>query len=327
MPLQTGAAILCFHSLTTAARPAEGSAHVPLDFFKASVRLARQMGELVPLAELVSRHQNGRSTRGLIAITLDDAYAALDGAFRAFVEGESVPVTVFAVTRAGNGARYWWDRVDDAFPRVPVSRQRAFEDACGLPDEYRRGQPAAFGPLRPLRQWILARHAGRWPAALEPALDTLESDAGTSTCHRPMTWEELTSLSSSPCVDIGVHTDTHPVLPLLEDEELRREILSNADALRERLGRVAPIVAAPFGLYDRRTVDIAVSAGMSACLTLEGTAVDRGSPGCVLPRMCVTTADTRVTLALRLSGMPQRFRGRFGRPGRPLYPALPSATT
>src|SRR5712691_7401757 len=144
MPMRrfaSGGAILCFHSITTAGLPGEGTAHVSLEAFKSYVAVARHLGELVPLGELVRRHQERRSTAGLIAVTFDDAYAALRGDFERFISRESVPIAVFVVTQAAaTGATYWWDRVDDAFPRVAPDRWRAFETSCGLPEEYRRGQ-------------------------------------------------------------------------------------------------------------------------------------------------------------------------------------------
>ena len=130
MPMRrpmSGGAILAFHSITTPELPGEGTAHVSLEAFQSFIRVARRLGELVRLSELVRRHQHGQSTSGLIAVTLDDAYAALHGEFREFVLQEAVPITVFVVTQAAAiAARYWWDRIDDVFPRVAPDRWRAF---------------------------------------------------------------------------------------------------------------------------------------------------------------------------------------------------------
>lgn len=320
-------AILCFHSLTTPELPAEGDAHVPWTFFERTVRLARRFGEVVPLSTLVERHRAGRSTAGLTALTFDDAYAALSGQLAALVRTERVPVTIFVTTGASrSSATFWWDRVDDAFARVDRARWRAFEDACGLPDEYRTRQPAEYGPLRPLRQWILSQYAGRWPAKLEPALAALEEDAGATTRHRAMSVDELTALSKIPGVDFGVHTVSHPVLPLLADDDLAQEIDRCHRTLRDAFPCVQPFIAVPFALYDRRTIDVARSAGMVATLSLSGQTLSRGHDGDALPRVCVTRQDTLARLAFRITGCRDaidRLRGRQV----PDYPALPSAAT
>jgi len=321
-----GGAILAFHSVTTPELPAEGTAHVSLEAFKAIIGAARGLGELVSLGELVRRQEARRSTSGLIAVTFDDAYAALTGDFADFISAEAVPITVFVVTRAAaTGATYWWDRIDDAFPRVTPDRWRAFETACGLPEAYRQGQPREHGPLRPLRQWLLAAYAGRWPSHLEPALQALEDQAGGRTRHRSMTFAELTELATIPGVEVGVHTVSHPVLPLLSDADLRQEIAAAHADLRERLTRVLPILALPFGLYDERTLRVARAAGMTASLSVAGANLN-GAHRESLPRYCVTRSDTPARLGLRLFGLRDLVRRGARRPLVP-YPELPSPTS
>jgi len=330
MPMRrpmSGGAILAFHSITTPELPGEGTAHVSLEAFQSFIRVARRLGELVRLSELVRRHQHGQSTSGLIAVTLDDAYAALHGEFREFVLQEAVPITVFVVTQAAAiAARYWWDRIDDVFPRVAPDRWRAFEDVCGVPDEYRRGQPRHHGPLRPLRQWLLAAYAGRWPGHLEPALQALEHGAGFRTRQRSMTFAELAELAAIPWVEVGVHTVSHPVLPLLSDPDLRQEIEGAYADLRERFATVLPILAVPFGLFDQRTLRAAGAAGMTASCTVAGGTLNGDAPSHVLPRVCVGRSDTPTTLGLRLLGLRELVRRCLGRPVS-LFPDLPSATT
>jgi peptidoglycan/xylan/chitin deacetylase (PgdA/CDA1 family) len=327
-PFRTGGAVLCFHSVTTPALPADGSAHVPVETFTALVRAARLFGEIVPLSELVRRHREGRNTSGMIAVTFDDAYAALRTELSDVIAQQAIPVTVFVVAdAAATGARYWWDRVDDSFARLAPDRWRSFEEACGLADEYRQGQPREYGPLRPLRQWLLAAHAGRWPKHLEPALRALEHEAGRQTLHRAMTFEELSEFASQPCVEIGVHTVSHPVLPLLSDHELAYEIAAGYDVLRERFTTgVVPILAVPFGLYDERTIRTARAAGMIASLTLGGVTLNGGISGEAIPRFCADTADSSVRMGMRLLGVRDLVRS-WSRSGPAPYPDLPSPTS
>jgi peptidoglycan/xylan/chitin deacetylase (PgdA/CDA1 family) len=326
--LSTGGAILCYHSVTTPETPAAGAAHVPVEAFKEMIRLVRRLGELAPVSDLVERHAQGRRTAGLVAVTFDDAYASLLTELADFISREGVPVGVFAVTRAAaDGATYWWDRIDDAFPRAAAARWRAFEDACGVPESYRRQQPPGEGPLRPLRQWLLAAYAGRWPDRLEGALAALESETGTRTRQRSMTFDELGQVAAIPSVEVGVHTVSHPVLPLLDDRDLAHEIGASYAELRERLGAVLPVLAAPYGLYDARTVQAARAAGLTACLSVSGANLGGAAvPPHVLPRYCVTSSDTPARLALRLLGWRDRVR-RWCRRPLPLYPALPSPTS
>ncbi len=325
--LASGGAILCFHSVTPSTYVEYGDAHLSLDDFASSVRTARRWGEFVPLSELIARHIQGGSTSGLLAATFDDGYATLQGEFKDLIAREGIPVAIFVVIEAAwKGKSYWWDRVDNLFPRIGAVRWRAFEDACGVPEAYRAGQPRAYGPLRPLRQWILATHAGRWPAHLEDELARLEQEAGYRTRQRAMTFDELNRLAETPGIEIGVHTLSHPVLPLLGDADLQQEIRAAHDALRTHVRNTIPVLAVPFGLYDARTLRLASSSGMIACLTLSGETLGSPASRSSIPRICVTKTDARSKLSLRLLGVPRLVRAVRGRRLQ-LFPDLPSATT
>jgi len=326
-PLSTGGAILCFHSITPRGSVEHGDAHVSLDDFASCIRIARRWGEFVPLSELIARHIQGRSTSGLLAATFDDGYAALQGEFRQFIQREGIPVAIFVVTDAARtGKTYWWDRVDNLFPRIEADRWRAFEDVCGVSEAYRLGQPRTYGPLRPMRQWILATYAGRWPSHLEDELERLEQEVGYKTRQHAMTFDELNRLAETPEIEIGVHTVSHPVLPLLSDADVQQEILAAHDALRERVRHTIPVLAVPFGLYDARTLRLASSAGMIACLTLSGETLGSLAFRSSIPRICITKTDARSKLSLRLLGVPRLVRAVSGRRLQP-FPDLPSATT
>ncbi|HWP37754.1 MAG TPA: polysaccharide deacetylase family protein [Gemmatimonadales bacterium] len=282
----------------------------------------RRRAQVIPLRELLERRGTGRSTAGLAAITFDDGYIGLVEHAYDFFRSEQIPTTVFVVTRAAeSGSAYWWDRVEDVFPHVTGERWARFEEACGLPDEYRRHQPASFGPLRPLRQWILARHSGRWPASLESALRELEEDAGLRTGQRAASFEELDRLAGLPWVDFGVHTVSHPVLPLLPDEEVAEEIRGAHDALRARFDRVVNVLAAPFGLFDERTLRVAREVGMAATMTLDGGSIEEVWPYGGIPRICMTAGMGEWRLWATVRGVERLWRRARGVGRR--YPELP----
>lgn len=315
------ASILCYHGVTSASLPAAGTMHVPEGELLAAIDTIRSIAEIVPLALLVDRLRAGRSIRGLVALSFDDGYASLIPLVAGSLAPSATPITVFVTTAASDaGARFWWDRVEDLFPQVASSRWRAFEDLIGVPQAYRDGQPADYGPLRPLRQWIMAAHRGRWPAHLEEPLVALESECGLTTPHRAMTWDEISRLVATGVVDVGVHTISHPVLPLLSDDDVTREVAGSYQKIRETLGpRALPILAIPFGLYDERTVPLASRAGMTTSLTLANRSM-RGvrADAAAVPRLSMGKGLRRWKLVLRLV-LPRALPSD--------YPALPSATT
>jgi peptidoglycan/xylan/chitin deacetylase (PgdA/CDA1 family) len=323
----TRGAVLCFHGLDVRGAPSPASMHVPLAMLEATVALVQGFGTVVPLRELVTRNVAGRATAGLVAITADDAYASLLAA-EPFLQRTRVPFAVFAVSDALAGGRaFWWSRIEDLFPAVSSERWRRFEQECGLPEAYRRGQPVEEGPLRPFRQWLLAAHAGRWPSILEPPLARLEAEVGRRTAQRSMTETELAGFVARTGAEIGLHTVSHAVLPFLADDELVREITHCHEELRSHFADVLPYLALPYGLVDARTLRLAAEAGMTVSLTLAGVPLfERYAPELGMPRVCVVRELTQGRLALKLSraaGLVDWARGRrFAS-----YPTLPSPTT
>lgn len=324
--LAPGGAILCYHSLLADPGDAAGVANVPIAEFEDVVTAVLAGARAVPLGELLDRLRRGRSTRGLLAVTFDDAYESLRTVGSPVFRRHALPVTVFPVAAScASAAPFWWDRLDDLRERVPLERWRRFEDALGLPDAYRRGQPADEGPGRPLRQWLLREHRGRWPASLEVHLAALEAEVGTRTRQRPMRWEELAAFAADPLVSVGVHTVSHPVLPLLSDEEGRAEIADAHAALRERLPGTLPVLAIPFGFYDARTVTLARDAGMSDALVLDNRVLRRARPAAHgVSRISITRRTPAWRQVLRATGVVERVRGRTGAPA---FPVLPSPTS
>ena len=94
---------------------------------------------------------------------------------------------------------------------------------------------------------------------------------------------ELERLAAIPSVELGVHTVSHPVLPLVPGTEMQQEIAGCYDRLRERFERAVPILAIPFGLYDDRTIRASRAAGMTAALTLGETTLPRPEPDMRFP--------------------------------------------
>lgn len=324
--LSSAGSILCFHGLSSAPATPD-SPHVSAATLRMALAAAASAGRIISLRELVTRHHSGRSTRGLVALTFDDAYSSLLSADAEFLRTEGTPLTIFVTTEASRvGRPFWWDRLDELHQCCSAERWRAFEIACRLPDAFRTGQPVEYGPLRPIRQWILHEYKGRSPAHVDEALAALERELGVCTALRAMTFDELAQISESASVELGVHTTTHPVLPLLSDDEIRREVVSCFETLQEHFHKVVPVLAAPFGLFDRRSARIARSAGMLTTLTL-GSRTLRASCGDEwLPRFCVCAGESNWKLQLRIVGAAERWQ-RLRHGPAALFPALPSATT
>lgn len=319
----TRGAILCFHGLDLDHEPSRSSMHVSHAQFEAIVRLARTVGAIVPLREMIDRHLAGRSTSGLIALTADDTYASWLAA-ETLLARLTAPITFFAVGNAlPAGATFWWDRIEEVDGDASAEQWRAFEERAGLPPEYRG--LAREGRSRPMRQWLLAAHAGKSPPAFDSALATLEQDLGRRTRQRAMTGVELAGFLARTGADLAVHTATHAALPFLRDEEVVAEVGGGLATLRNQFPATLPYLAIPFGLFDARTASLAAQAGMQAALTLEGEPLERPYDAAIgLSRLCVVREQEPGKIALKLSQAAAVIARLRGHTTSSRFPDLPS---
>jgi peptidoglycan/xylan/chitin deacetylase (PgdA/CDA1 family) len=136
--------------------------------------------------------------------------------------------------------------------------------------------------------------------AAESALAAIEHVVG-AVPQRSLTESELMELARSDLIDFGCHTQSHPALPLLSEDEQRREIRQSYIWLADRSPRVYPLLAYPYGLYDDRTVQAARDAGMEAAFSIEGWAARSRFDLYTCPRIGMADVNNLRSLGLRLS--------------------------
>ena len=322
-PFARSGAILCYHGIAT--DQIRSPIHHTIAELETAVGIARDLGTIVPLRDFVRIHQNGKSTAGLFALTFDDAYLSLQAA-AAFLRREQVPITVFAVSDAlDHGRAFWWDRMGAALRELTAKETADLSDRWAIPAWFRdRWSGPDFPPGWELRQWIVARYTGRSEAELEEALGELEQRANLPTIDRSMTWPELSDFARTGLVEIGVHTRSHPALPLLSRAEQQHEIAGCYEVLRDHFPATLPILAAPFGLFTADTIAVTRASGLQACLGLGDRTLQYGGSLGALPRFCMMHPQSRVKLGPRLAGVFDQIRTWRGKADAevPVFPTL-----
>ncbi|HEX7595847.1 MAG TPA: polysaccharide deacetylase family protein [Gemmatimonadaceae bacterium] len=305
--------VIAYHGVGE--KPLSPVMHVSPARLREQLELLRDRYSVVPLRDLVERWRRGGSTRGCVAITFDDAYAGVAVHALPILRELDLPATIFVASdHAARGATYWWDDVERQRLAHGSGPWSEAPGVVGLTPS-----PAAdAAAMERVRSRVITRFAGRWPHELQ---------AGGDTLWRSHDFGELTSLARDERIEFGVHTLSHPALPLLPYREQVAEMRDCLTLLRERLPRVLPVIAYPYGLYDRGTARAAVEAGMIAGLTMEGRATsDRPDP-MVVPRIGGAEVRAAESLAWHLNralrpALIIRNRGRHprlpvDRPSRP----------
>jgi peptidoglycan/xylan/chitin deacetylase (PgdA/CDA1 family) len=250
-------------------------------------------------------------------VTFDDGYADVLAKARPVLERYACPATIFLVTGViGDRCAFWWDeltriifetlslptelemeiagrvhrwrthgrltgcRNDSADDRVAVTREQLHQELWGL-----------LRLLEPELRWELVTALCTWAA--------VEIEANSA--HRPLTVEEVRRLVVPGLIDIGAHTVTHPVLPLLDEPEQRAEIEGSRAASEEMIGDAIHTFAYPFGEFDEVTAACVRAAGFACACTTEAGTVSIQTDPMRLPRFAVGNWDGD-DLARRLTG-------------------------
>lgn len=207
------------------------------------------------------------------------------------------------------------------YARLGIVAGFAESDALVVP-----GDPASPWPLKNRKDRLAAearlfRKISSWEAPrrlgfvdeLESLNPTRRVPEETDKLFYPhMTWEQLKSIAGD--VDIGGHTDTHAALSHVSESEARREVESNFQALRDRLGVAPKAFAYPFGSRDYcgpREENIVKAAGYEVAFTLVPPYRESDANPFALPRRNVApiTLDMFTFLVSGLGNLPMRLRG------------------
>ena len=214
-----------------------------------------------------------------VVVTFDDGYEDNYSQARPLLEQYEVPGTIFVVSQMVNSAReFWWDELE-----------RLFLHTEDLPESLTLrilGQETVW-PLASLEQRQVAmktihQQMRRLPAfEREQVLAELSNWARFSRIGRsgflPMKSEQVRQIAQSPYIEIGAHTQTHPVLSSQDTGQQYNEIVESRTQLEALLGKPVRTFSYPYGNpedFDRHSVEIVRSAGFAAAVTTIQGAVD-----------------------------------------------------
>ncbi len=266
--------------------------HVAAPAFEEQVEFLAARYSVIPLRKFVARRRAGRSLRGCVAITFDDAYTSVLELALPRLERLGLPATVFVVSGyASSGRPFWWDRLGWVWQHADQeAARRAVAALTGSPDT----------PEDQFLRGVLLQSGGRLSPDGEAALTGIERTIAPVPL-RPLDEAGLLRLAQSSLIDFGCHTESHPGLPYLSREQQRIELATCMQWLRDRLPRVLPYVAFPYGLYSRETVLALQEAGLEAGFSLTGRAATSRCDLLCCPRVGLSEGYSIASLRAHLN--------------------------
>ena len=280
--------ILMYHRVAAPAIDPWGLAVHP-DRFEAHLELLRRRRTVLSVGEMVTRLQAGTLPDNALAITFDDGYRDNLVAARPRLAAHGMPATLFLTAGAiGQAREFWWDELARA---IFVGGGSADGDdvAWRAWQEPRSDRQRAY-----LDQWQRLRTAG--------AAERDESMAGLREALRldpadpadlPMSRGDVEEIVRGGLFEIGGHTMTHPVLPLLDRRQRRFEIAHGKRCCEEVTGHPIAGFAYPHGAVDGDSRAAVRECGFSWACSTAGTPLRPDSDVFALPRLYVPDCDAR----------------------------------
>ena len=246
-----GALILGYHRIASETRDEYGGCVTPQHFAE-QMELLKKHTHPISLRELVQQLKESSLRPRSVAITFDDGYA--DNLYQAkpILEKYAIPAMVFVCTGYA-GKEFWWEEL----ARLVASSQAELSALCldveGMRFVWDQAKlsPEAGVDLR--RKFHRALYNFLLTLDVEEqnqAMNTIRSWSGVSsskTTARAMTHDELMQIGDDGLIELGAHTQHHPMLPRLSLGRQKEEIVSSKQDLEALLGRRVDGFAYPNG--------------------------------------------------------------------------------
>ena len=244
--------------------------------FRRQVEALAELGDVVPLGELLRRPAGRRRIR--FALTFDDDYDSHAAHVLPVLRALGVRGTFFLSGRSLHGlGPYWFEALERLLQGHPLDQvARMLGVAAATPE-----QLALACERDPRRQ------------------RRLEQTADGSAAH--LAADQIAALAASSTV--GFHTLNHRVLTALPDEALERELAEGAETLAAVAGQPLRLFAYPHGKGDARVAARVRAAGYDAAWTGVPNATRAGADPFLLGRwepgdLSVVELVTRVAVRL-----------------------------
>lgn len=266
---RSAAIVFCYHNVVPdelAGRVGNPWLHAGISEFTDQIEWISGSFTVVPIHELLSRLQDGRTVKGLAALSFDDGYTGAVRHAIPVMRHASLPFGLFPVINAADDHRpFWWDLVGN----------------------------------------ITSDERERYLTALKGDRDLVVGDRSQPNLSDdilPASWDMLRSVQGDDCA-IGVHGVTHRNLAALQPEQIAWELTHARERLTDEIGQRPDVIAYPYGRTNPMVIAETERAGFGAGFGLEFGLIRPGTPRFNLGRINVPAGLPMATFACWASGL------------------------
>ena len=279
------ALVLMYHQIADVGADPSGLAVTPENFTE-QLSVLKDRCEVVPLREIQMK-RSSRSNRPRVAITFDDGYADNGEVGAPILEAAGLPASFFITGIALEGrGEFWWDSLEHLLLDIsdPNAPQDPFE--VEINGHFLRVDLRTSKARLRAYKALNLRLRARPPEEICPVIHALSAHVGReiTDCerHRLAGLDGVQRLSRIAGMAIGSHTMRHPLMPALNQEDQRHELVESRRLLADAIEKPVFEFAFPYGNEDAfdDASEIAVrDAGyVLACQTVFGFVKRRTNP-------------------------------------------------
>jgi len=222
----------------------------------------------VSLDEVQQQVESGkRSRQKFVCFTLDDGYADnYELAYPVFKK-YNCPFAIYVTTDfPDKKALLWWYDLQDILLENEKLKFNGVEYDCS--DVKKKNQT-----FRKIKINFFISDSEIQRTVLEQLFK--ENVCAKRHAENALSWEQISELATDPLCTIGAHTVSHRSLPVLSDEEIRKELSDGKKQIEERIKKPVKHFAYPSGSWDNR-VALMVMEQYSTAVTTKHDLVRKG---------------------------------------------------
>ncbi|UCD94916.1 MAG: polysaccharide deacetylase family protein [Candidatus Zixiibacteriota bacterium] len=264
--------VLMYHAVSSETLPTFYWTRLDRDKFAWQMEHLKNRFNVLKASGLLKDESDVCLSKRAVMISFDDGYENVFTIARPILERLNLPAICFVLPELSEAGRSIWP--DELYDLIFLSNVDEI-DLSAFDMGKRRLGDSIDNRLELYHS--LVKSMKSWPhrkrQKLLGHLFATYSDAGRKGGHvrfKLMTPEQVAEISGSDLFEIGLHTNTHPILSTMPVDEQEREIKSAADYLSHRGIGFLPIFAYPNGRpedFTEETIAILERHGIKAAFT------------------------------------------------------------
>lgn len=305
--------ILNYHGVVKFLQPSLSKNHLSIKQFEEHLDYFNKNYSVVSLTSLTEQYRKGhRPSKPTIAITFDDGYENnFTNAFP-LLKQYNFPATIFVTAQAltkPNDA-LWYDALDLCKNELDLNKFNSSDECRNLMTGLEWDTNSSFESLKNVIKGFTDKQKQIIFQSLLPHFVLRKKlDETASEYWKLLSSGQIIELADSGIIEIGSHGLSHTNMDILDEIELKSELIESKKILEEACSHPVHSIAFPDGAYTQHVKKLCKEISYTNLLAVDFRCKDDHSDPSVFRRFSIsnTTITASVMTAIRLAFKKQGF--------------------